>query len=80
MNHNSLYAIEPFMEDVYKEGMIKSIDVHSNICTFFDLHPIYFYRYLCYNVRKGQKKAGGFSRCSARACYLVLFSPQKSVL
>ena len=50
MNHNSLYAIEPFMEDVYKEGMIKSIDVHSNICTFFDLHPIYFYRYLCYNV------------------------------
>ena len=54
MNHNSLYAIEPFMEEVYKEGMIKSTDVHSNICTFFNLHPIYFYHYLCYNVRKGR--------------------------
>lgn len=36
--------------------MIKSTDVHSNICTFFNLHPIYFYRYLCYNVRKGRAR------------------------
>ena len=36
--------------------MIKSTDVHSNICTFFNLHPIYFYHYLCYNVRKGRDR------------------------
>ena len=55
--------------------MIKSTDVHSNICTFFNLHPIYFYRYLCYNVRKGQSQVYAkqpAKPASVTSCYLVL--------
>ena len=37
---------------------------HSNICTFFTFHPIYFYHYLCYNV--------SHYRFGVTSCYLVL--------
>ena len=57
-------------------GNIKGLsDVHSNICTFFNLHPIYFYRYLCYNVRKEQSQVYAIlTAMPVRAilCYLVL--------
>lgn len=35
-------------------AMEKSTDVQSNICTFFAPLPIYFYHYICYNVRKDE--------------------------
>lgn len=40
----------------YKEEIMKKYRCTLEHLCFFAFHPIYFYHYLCYNVRKGQSQ------------------------